>query len=217
MTLHPLSQASVFIYSSHGKWAFPPLLWSFPPTATFTSFPIPGCCWACATAPAFSSRLVYLQFHEKLTLTHSSVSGRPTLFPLLIIQFFFFFPWMGVGLSRGLCWSGSGLSVGVPPATQLTLWSVSSQAVWALASGGGTGALLVSTFNANWECYVQAGGVEESKFCLFLVVFPVRCISSISPRFYFRRHTFCFITLAAILESCWMTFTCVLFTYHLSF
>jgi hypothetical protein len=43
--------------------------------------------------------------------------------------------------------------------------------------------------------------VEESKFCLFLVVFPVRCMSSISPRFYFRRHAFCFLPLAAILES----------------
>jgi hypothetical protein len=31
----------------------PPFPWSFPPTATFTNFPAPGC-WACATAPAFS-------------------------------------------------------------------------------------------------------------------------------------------------------------------
>jgi hypothetical protein len=46
---------------------------------------------------------------------------------------------------------------------------------------------------------VQAGGVEESKFYLFSVVFPVRYISSISPRFYFRRHAFCFLPLAAIL------------------
>jgi hypothetical protein len=64
-----------------------------------------------------------------------------------------------------------------------------------------TGALLVSPFNVKWECHAQAGGVEESKFCLFSVVFPVRCISSVSPRFYFRRHTFCFLPLAAILES----------------
>jgi hypothetical protein len=41
VTLHPLSQACVFIYSSSGKWAFPPLLCSFPPTANFTSFPAP--------------------------------------------------------------------------------------------------------------------------------------------------------------------------------
>jgi hypothetical protein len=51
ITLHPLSQACVFIYSSHGKWVFPHLLWSFPPTAAFTSFPAPDC-WVCAVDPA---------------------------------------------------------------------------------------------------------------------------------------------------------------------
>jgi hypothetical protein len=39
VTLHPLSQACVFVYSSRGKWVFLSLLWSFLPTATFTSFP----------------------------------------------------------------------------------------------------------------------------------------------------------------------------------
>jgi hypothetical protein len=77
---------------------------------------------------------------------------------------------------------------------------MSSQAIWALASGGGMGAFLVSPFNVKWRCYVQAGSVEESKFWLFWVVSPVRCISSTSPRFYFRRHTFCFLPLATILE-----------------
>jgi hypothetical protein len=43
VALHLLSPAGVFIYSSRGKWAFPPVLWSFPPTSTFTSFPTPGC------------------------------------------------------------------------------------------------------------------------------------------------------------------------------
>jgi hypothetical protein len=41
VTLHPCSQACVFIYSSCGKWVFPPLLCSFPPTATFIGFPAP--------------------------------------------------------------------------------------------------------------------------------------------------------------------------------
>jgi hypothetical protein len=31
-----------------------------------------------------------------------------------------------------------------------------------------------------WRCFARARGVEESKFCFFLVVFPVRCISSVS-------------------------------------
>jgi hypothetical protein len=31
----------MFIYSSCGKWVLPPLLWSFPPPTTFTSFSAP--------------------------------------------------------------------------------------------------------------------------------------------------------------------------------
>jgi hypothetical protein len=58
VTLHPLSQACMFIYSSRGKWVFPHLLWSFPPSTSLTSVPAPGS-WACAAAPA--SLLVCLQ------------------------------------------------------------------------------------------------------------------------------------------------------------
>jgi hypothetical protein len=72
--------------------------------------------------------------------------------------------------------------------------------IWVLPYGG-TGALLVSLFNMEWECYAQAGGMEESEFCLFSVVFPLKCISSISPRFYFRKLAFCFLPLVAIFES----------------
>jgi hypothetical protein len=39
--LHLLSQACLFAYSSSRKWVFPPLLWSFPSTTTFTSFSTP--------------------------------------------------------------------------------------------------------------------------------------------------------------------------------
>jgi hypothetical protein len=120
VTLHPLSQACVLIYSSHRKWVFPPLLWSFPPTTTFTSFPTPGC-WACAAAPAFSGQLVYLQFHDGFPSPPLQHSGCPTVFSTCLffcccyclLFSFSFFPWVGVGLSRGLCWSGPGLSVGV--------------------------------------------------------------------------------------------------------
>jgi hypothetical protein len=41
VTMHPLSQACMFIYSSCGKWVFPRLLCRFPPIATFTRFPAP--------------------------------------------------------------------------------------------------------------------------------------------------------------------------------
>jgi hypothetical protein len=62
-------------------------------------------------------------------------------------------------------------------------------------------ALLVSLFNLEWRCYVEAGGVVVLEFYLFLVVFPARCIYSISPRFYFRKHAFCFLPLVSISES----------------
>jgi hypothetical protein len=64
-----------------------------------------------------------------------------------------------------------------------------------------TGALLVSPFNVEWGCYAWAWCVEVLEFCLFLVVFLARYIFSVSPKFYFRLHTFCFLLLVAILES----------------
>jgi hypothetical protein len=42
--------------------------------------------------------------------------------------------------------------------------------------------------------------VEGSKFCLFSVVLPAKCVSSISPRFHYRSLAFCFLPLATILE-----------------
>jgi hypothetical protein len=42
VTLPPRCQACLFIYSSCGRWVFPPLLCSSPPSATFTSFPAPA-------------------------------------------------------------------------------------------------------------------------------------------------------------------------------
>jgi hypothetical protein len=67
-------------------------------------------------------------------------------------------------------------------------------------ASGGVEALLVSPFTVEWRCYARAGGVVVLEFYLFLVVFPARCISSISPRFYFRKHAFCFPPLVTILE-----------------
>jgi hypothetical protein len=135
----------------------PHLLWSFLPTATFTSFPASDC-WACAAAPAFFSWLVVRDFPSPQLRR----SGHPALFaPCLICSYcllfrFFFFPWMGVGLSRGLCWSGPGLSVGVPRAAYLTLWSESSQAVWALLSGSPSALLVLRlTWSGDAICRLE--------------------------------------------------------------
>jgi hypothetical protein len=112
----------------------------------------------------------------------------------LLFSFFSFFPGQG-----SVCPGGyAALSQGVPCATYLlTLRSPKQCRNWHLA--GET--LLVSPFNVAGGCYAQAGGVEVSEFCFFLVVFLARCISSISPRVYFRKHAFCFLPLVAILES----------------
>jgi hypothetical protein len=107
VTLHQLSQACVFIYGSHGKWVFPPLLWSFPLTATFTSFPTPDC-WEVPLLLPSPAGLLWGIFPPPSSALRAP---RPLcymsfLLLLLIIQFFFFFPSVGVGLSWGLCWSG---------------------------------------------------------------------------------------------------------------
>jgi hypothetical protein len=131
----------------------------------------------------------------------------PTLFAMflycsycLLLSFSFFPGWGSVcpggyaDLAQGCLWEYRGTA-------KLTLWSTSSQAVWARVTGGGPGTLLVSPFNVKWRCSAQAGGVEGSKFCLFSVSLPARCVSSVSPRFHFRGHAFCFLPLAALLES----------------
>jgi hypothetical protein len=86
--LHLLSLACVFVYSSCGKWVFPPLLWSFPPSATLTSFPAPGC-WARAPAPAGASPaspglFIYSSGKDSLPLICAAQCAPPS-FPCVFI------------------------------------------------------------------------------------------------------------------------------------
>jgi hypothetical protein len=155
--------------------------------------------------PLLLARLVYLEFWEGFSSTNLRCSVHPTLFPTclycsycLLLSFSFIPRWRLVcpvgyaDLAEGCLWEYHGT-------TKLTL-SASSQAVWARTTSG-PGALLVSPFNVKWRCSAPAGGMEGSKFCLFSVVLPARCVSSISPRFHYKRHAFCFLPLATILES----------------
>jgi hypothetical protein len=77
VTLHQLPQTCMF-YGSHRKWVIPPLLWSFPPTAAFTSFPAPDC-WVLTTTPTLSGQawLVYLQFCEGFSSPSFGAQGAP--------------------------------------------------------------------------------------------------------------------------------------------
>jgi hypothetical protein len=117
-----LLPATVLVYSSRGRWVFPPLLWRFPPSATLTSFPAPGC-WSCAPTPTRASPACHaclftvlgrIPFPQSLVLSAPHLLSRVSLLFLLLISQFLFFPLVEVGLSRGLCCSGPGLSVGVP-------------------------------------------------------------------------------------------------------
>jgi hypothetical protein len=130
----PAFSACVFIYSSCGKCMFPPLLWTFPPSATLASFPAPGC-WVLPPSPACS-----VTVPGWIPSPSLRCSGRLTFFAMclycsrgLLLSFSFFPGWGSI--CPGVCQSGRGLSVGVPRTTKLTL-SASSQAVWARVTGG---------------------------------------------------------------------------------
>jgi hypothetical protein len=151
------------------------------------------------------AQLVYLQSREGFPSPNLQRSVCPTLFPAcliwsycLLLSFSFFpggrsvCPGGYAALAQACLWEYCGT-------TKLT-WSVSSQAIWAPATGS-LGALLVSPFNVNWRFSALAGGVEGSKLCLFSVIMPAKCVSGVSPRFHYRRLTFCFLPLAAFLES----------------
>jgi hypothetical protein len=155
--------------------------------------------------PLRPARLVYLQSWEGFPSPNLLRSGCPTIFPTclycsycLLLSFSFFPGWRSVWsggyatLAQACLWEYRG--------TVKLTWSTSSQAVWARATGS-PGALLVSPFNVKWRFSAPAGGVEGSKLCLFSVIMPAKCVSSISPRFHYRRISFCFLPLAAILES----------------
>jgi hypothetical protein len=154
--------------------------------------------------PVRPTRLVYLQSREGFPSPTVWHSVCPTLFPAclycsycLLLSFSFFPEWRSVcpggcaALAQGFLWEYCGT-------TKLTL-SVSSQVVWARATGG-PGAVLISLFNMKWRCSAPAGCAEGLKFCLFSLVLPARSVSSVSPRFHYRRHAFCFLPLAPILE-----------------
>jgi hypothetical protein len=203
-----LLPAAMFVFSSHGKWVFPPLLWSFPPSATLTSIPAPDC-WLLGahhrSRQSLSAGLACLftvpgriPFPQSSLRAPHPLSRMSLLFLLLISQFLFFPRWRSVcpggyaALAQTCLWEYRG--------TMKLAWSASSQAVWARATGS-PGALLVSPFNVKWRFSVLAGDVEGSKFCLFSVIMPAKCVSSVSPRFHYKRLAFCFLPLAAILES----------------
>jgi hypothetical protein len=165
VTLHSLSQACMFIYSSCGKWVFPLSCAVFLPPPLLQAFLLLITGWCCCSCqlpclfkvhmgsgsslpfcgvflppplsqafpllvaghvpllppePLQPGRLVYLQSWEGFPSPNLWHSVCPTLFATCpycsycLLLSFSFFPRVEVGLSRSLCCSGPGLSVGVP-------------------------------------------------------------------------------------------------------
>jgi hypothetical protein len=132
-----LLPAAMFVYSSPEKWVFPPLLWSFPPSTTHTSFLAPGC-WACIPAPNGASLACptclftvpgRIPFPQSLAFSAPHPLSRVSLLFLLLINQFLFFPWVGVGLSRGYAALAQACLWEYRSTVRLTL-SASSQALW---------------------------------------------------------------------------------------
>jgi hypothetical protein len=129
----------------------------------------------CAATPAFSSRIAVRDFPSPIFGVQGALLSLLCFFYVVIpyySEFFFFFSLGGGRSVQGavLIWPwvvcGSTTSCLAHPVV-----CIFQRTVWALPSGNRMGALLVSPFSVKWRCYAQAGGVEESQFCLFLVFF----------------------------------------------
>jgi hypothetical protein len=180
VTLHLLSQASMFIYSSRGKWVLPLSCDVFLPPLLLQAFLLlaAGHVLPLPSSPARSGLFIYSSMRDSpppsLALRAPHLLCYVSLLLLLLITQFFFF-------SLGGGWSVQGAMLIWPRIVcGSTMYCLAHLVVHvfprhlAPVSGSGMGALLVSPFNVKWRCSAQAGGVEGSKFCLFLVVLPAR-------------------------------------------
>jgi hypothetical protein len=195
-----LLPAAVFVYSSCGRWVFPPFLWSFPPSATLTSFPTPGC-WSCYPAPAgafpaWPSLFIYSSGKDSLPRPFSTQCTSPS-FPSVFIVLTAYYSFYLFSLGGGQSVQGAMLIWPRVVCGSTTVPLTSPCPCLPKPSGHGR----LDFVYVKWRFSVPTGCVEWSKFCLFSVVLPARCVSSVSPRFHYRRHAFCFLPLATILES----------------
>jgi hypothetical protein len=169
VTLHLLSQACVFIYSSPGKWIFLLLLWSFPPTATFISFPTLAC-WACAAAvPAFSSLACLCTAHV------GSGSSPPFLWSFPPSAPFTSFPVPD-------CWACAAIPAFSSPACLFTvLWVIPSPTLWfsvhptlfATCLYCSYCLLLSFFFFPGWELVCPGGYADLAQGCLWEYCVPL--------------------------------------------
>jgi hypothetical protein len=124
--------------------------------------------------------------HGEVPLTLTPELRAPTIFvmcPFFSVAYYsvFFFR-AAVSLSRGLCWFFSKVAVGEPCATYYLPMGLPSR----------LGGRCLAVREPSWFLHIPwcggamccAGGAEVLKFYLFLVIFPVWCVSSILGKFF---------------------------------
>jgi hypothetical protein len=166
-------------------------LWSFPPSATLTIFPlskaflllVAGCMPLLPPEPLLPGPACLFTVPGRIPFPPSSALRAPclTLFATCpycsycLLLSFSFFPGCGRSIQGALLiWPRV---VCGSTAYDLAHVSASSQAVWVQVTGGSPGALLVSPLNMKWRSSAQSAGVERSKFCLF----SVALLQGVSP------------------------------------
>jgi hypothetical protein len=169
----------------------------FLPPPLLQAFPLLVAGWVLPLLPSLASLFIYSSVRDFPSLSFGGQGALPSslcVFFVVVVYYSAFF----FSLGGGLFVQGAMLRPRVVCGN--TMCCLAHLVVYVFPSGLGAGVWQHgsppgSPFNMEWGCYVQAGGVEELKFCLFSVVFPLRYITSISPRFHFRKHAFCFLPL----------------------
>jgi hypothetical protein len=102
------------LFTAHvGSGSSPLSCGVFLPLPLSQSFPAPGCWVHVQPSLARPSWFIYSSRRDSPPLRAPHPLCYVSLLFLFLITQFLFFPRVGVGLSRGLCWSGPGMSVGV--------------------------------------------------------------------------------------------------------
>jgi hypothetical protein len=160
-----------------------------------------GCHHSCLLWPAYLFTIPWGIAPYPLFSAQGALPSLLHVFFVVVYSvFFLFFPWVGLvcpggyaDLAQGCLWEyhmplSSPCGLHLPKQSgswHLVVWEPSwfLRLIWSEDAMGGLGLWRSQSFASSWW------------------FFPVRCISRVSPRFYFRKHAFCFLHLVAILES----------------
>jgi hypothetical protein len=162
----------------------------------------------------FCSSVSFIFLRFSISWVVSSLMFLVHLSVYSLCSLFHFFPRVGVRLSRGYAALAQGClwEFAIPRSSPFP--HLPKPYGHGRVAARGPSLFFRLTWSGDSLCLLE---VEGSKFCLFLVILPAKCVSGVSPRFPYRRLTFCFLPLAAILEyiACFLSFD-LIFVFWLS-